>query len=193
MRTTALLSTIVLLLLACAGKTPVTTRYLLPASVPQGTQRVDAPVWVALGRIQVAPYLNQAGLVVETDAHQVRPARYHKWAEPLGDGLRRFLSTEVSAALGYDVAADTSQRGSWDYSIDVSIDRLHGTLSGDAVLVARWQLRPAPGKGEAVAFRFAQSEPLPREGYAGLVEAEIALVRQLANGMADSLRQVAGR
>lgn len=194
MKPTALVTSVVLLLLllACAGKTPTTTRYLLPASVPPGTHRVDPPVWIALGRIQVAPYLNQAGLVVETEARQVRPARYHKWAEPLADGLRRFLSTQVSAALGYDIAADASQRQSWSYTVDVSIDRLHGTLSGEALLAAHWQVRPAAGKGESVSFRFAESQPLPREGYAGLVEAEITLVTQLAQAIADSLRQVTG-
>lgn len=182
-----------LLLAACAATPPPTTRYLLPATTPEGTARVDPPVWIGLGRIDVAPYLAQPGLVVETEALQVRPARYHVWAEPLGDGLRRFLGAEISAALGVDVASDASQGHPWDYTVEIGIDRLHGNLAGDAMLVARWWVRPAAGRGEPVAFRFAAVQPLPREGYPGLVEAEVALARQLAVAIAESLRQETGQ
>lgn len=190
MRATALLSTF--LLAACAGTTPDTTRYLLPASAPAGTARVEPPVWIGLGRMAVAPYLSQAGLVVETRAHQVRPARFHQWAEPLADGLRRYLRSEISAALGFDVGADVSQRRRWDYTVDVSVDRMHGNLSGEALLVARWWIVPGSGQQENAAFRFAASQPLPREGYPGLVDAQIELARQLAVAIAESLRPRAG-
>jgi len=188
MRSTALFSALFLALVACAGKTPDTVRYLLPAATPVGTARVEPPRWIALGGIQLAPYLMQAGLVVETGAREVRPARFHRWAEPLDAGLRRFLRAEISAALGYDIAADTAQRSRWDETVELEIDRLHGTLSGEAVLVARWQVRPAPGQGEPRAFRFTERRPLAEAGYAGLVEAEIALLKQLAQEIAGSLR-----
>ena len=191
MRAAALLAS--LLLAACAGTTPDTTRYLLPASAPLGTARVEPPVWIGLGRIAVAPYLSQAGLVVETRAHQVRPARFHQWAEPLADGLRRFLRSEISASLGFDIGADISQRRRWDYRVDVSVDRLHGNLSGEALLVARWWIAPGSGQGENAAFRFAASQPLPREGYPGLVDAQIELARQLAVAITESLRRQIGQ
>jgi uncharacterized lipoprotein YmbA len=183
----------VLLLTACAATPPPTTRYLLPADAPEGTARVDPPVWIGLGRIEVAPYLEQPGLVVETESLQVRPARYHVWAEPLGEGLRRFLGAEISEALGVDVAADVIQGHDWDYTVEIGVDRLHGTLDGDAVLVARWWIRPAAGRGEPVAFRFASAQPLPRAGYAGLVDAEVELARQLAVAIAESLRRETGQ
>jgi uncharacterized lipoprotein YmbA len=182
----------VLLLMACAAAPPPTTRYLLPATATEGTARVDPPVWIGLGRVEVAPYLNQPGLVVETESLQVRPARYHVWAEPLGEGLRRFLGAEISAALGVDVAADAVRGHAWDYTVEIGIDRLHGNLSGEAMLVARWWIRPAAGRGEPVAFRFAAAQPLSRAGYAGLVEAEVELAHQLAAAIAESLRQETG-
>jgi len=191
MRKTAMLAELllaVLLLSACAGTTPDTTRYLLPASGPAGTARVEPPEWIGLGRLSVAPYLAQAGLVVETREHQVRPARFHQWAEPLADGLRRFLRSEISASLGFDIGADVSQRRHWDQTVDVSVDRMHGNLSGEAVLVARWWIAPGSTQGETAAFRFAASQPLSRKGYPGLVDAQIELARQLAVAIAESLR-----
>ncbi len=44
-----------------------------------------------------------------------------------------------------------------------------------------------PKDGEPSTYRFAATQPLPREGYPGLVDAEIALARQLAGAIAESL------
>ena len=186
MRTPAFLCALIALVaLGCASKTPETTRYLLPLETPSGTARLNAPVQIGLGRIVVANYLGTQGIVIETHEHEVRPARYHLWAEPLTDGLRRFLRTEISQALGSDIAADTPDQSRWDRTIDVSIDRLHGDLSGKAILNARWRIR---GKGGADArFRFTETMALPRGGYGGLVEAEVELLRRLAAAIAASL------
>ena len=188
MRIIALVST--LLLIACAGTPPSHTHYLLRADLPERTARVEAPASVGLLRVDVAPYLKQSGLVLATGDHQVRPARYHKWAEPLDEGLRRFLRAEISNALGSDVSAESVQQSQWDYAVRVSVDQLHGTLSGEAMLIASWRITRGGGTDEVAEFRLARSEPLAREGYAGLVDAEIGLARQLAVAIADSLRDL---
>ena len=190
MKTTALVAT--LLLIACAGASTPRTHYLLRTDVPEQTLRVDPPVRVGLRKLVVAPYLDQPGLVVETEPRQVRPARHHLWAEPLDEGLRRVLRAEISKALGYDVSSDAAEAGQWDYSVDVRVERLHGDMSGRALLVASWRIARGPGAKPAAAFRFARSAALPREGYAGLVEAQIDLARQLSLAIAGSLGEVGG-
>jgi uncharacterized lipoprotein YmbA len=182
-----------LLLIACAGNPPSHTLYLLRADAPQRTARVAAPASVGLLRVDVAPYLQQPGLVLATGEHQVRPARYHRWAEPVDEGLRRFLRAEISNALGYDVSADPARKSQWDYAVQVSVDQLHGTPSGEALLSASWRITRGAEKDELAEFRMARSEPLAREGYAGLVEAEIDLARQLAVAIAASLRDLVGK
>jgi len=175
------------LLVACAAPTPPPTRYLLPADVPEGTVRVDPPVRIGISKLAVAPYLSQLGLVVETEAGQIRAARQHQWAEPLAAGLRRQLREQVSKALGLDVSADPTQSKHWDFVLDVSIERLHGTLGGEAVLLARWRVTPRNAEGAVATYRFARSQPLSRAGYGGLVDAEISLIEDLAGEIAASL------
>ena len=196
MRTTALACLSLLLaggVVGCSSTPTPTTLYLLPAELPKGSAAVPQPVRVGLGRVEVAPYLGEPGLVIETQARQVRSARYHRWAEPLDEGLRRFLQAQISEALGYDIGADKTQQKRWARTVEVRIDRLHGTLDGEAVLVARWRIVPKKSANEVQEFRFSASEPLPREGYAGLVDAEIALAQQLASAIADSLREAPAR
>jgi uncharacterized lipoprotein YmbA len=177
-----------LLLLACASDPPARTHYLLRADLPDETSQVEAPVVIGVGRVTIAPYLGRPGLVIESDDHQVRPARYHVWAEPLDEGLRRYLRTEISNRLGYAIRADASRRADWDYAVDVVIDQLHGTLSGEALLAAGWRISRADGR-EIAAYVLSKSEPLAMDGYQGLVNAEIVLLQKLAARIAESLQE----
>ena len=177
------------LLLACASNPPTRTQYLLRADLPGETGLVDAPVAIGLARVTVAPYLRGPGLVLESDDHQVRPARYHVWAEPLDQGLRRYLRTEISNVLGFAIRADASNRGAWDFAVDVVVDQFHGTLSGHARLVAGWRISRADGS-EVAAYTFSSAEALVVGSYQGLVNAEIALAQKLAARIAESLQKV---
>jgi uncharacterized lipoprotein YmbA len=178
-----------LLLVACAGSPPLQTQYLLRGGHAERTGRVEAPVHIALGSVTIAPYLDQSGIVVEVEAGQVSAARQHQWAEPLDVALRSYLRAELSAALGYDVSASRADRPRWDYTVDVHVDRLHGTMAGTALLDAGYRIT---GGAEPVEYRFARSAPLPREGYAGVVEAEAGLARELAGAIAASIRELGG-
>jgi uncharacterized lipoprotein YmbA len=185
MRITAIFST--LLLAACAGAPPSPTLYLLRADLPEETTRVEVPARVGLLSVAVAPYLMQPGVVLETEAQQVRPARYHRWAEPLAEGLRR---AEISKALGTDVSTDAARRAEWSYAVEVNVDELHGTPSGRALLAASWRISRGGGAEEVAKFRMTRSEPLAREGYSGLVDAETRLARELALAIARSLQDL---
>jgi len=187
---TVTLASLLIFVAACAGKpAPQQTHYLLPVAVPTGVVRVEAPVKVGLSRLQISDYLSQDGIVVEVTPGTVRPARYHQWAEPLEEGLRRVLRAQLSAALGYEISADTVQRSSWDVVIDAEIERLHGNLEGEAIIVAKWRLVSASTPENSVAYRFSQTRLLQREGYGGLVEAETLLLEELATAIADSIRE----
>lgn len=189
---TAAFACVLLLLPACASDPPPRIQYLLRAELPSETSQIEAPVAIVLARVTVAPYLKSPGLVVESEKHQVRHARYHVWAEPLDEGLRRYLRTEISNVLGYAIRSDASDRDAWDYSVDVVVDQFHGTLSGQAQMVASWRISRANG-GEVAAYVLSTSKPLAVGGYRGLVNAQIALAQQLAARVAESLQKaVAG-
>ena len=172
--------------LACARASPPQSLYLLRAEPVEARDSTQSAPTIGLGSLQVAAYLRQPGLMLETGPNQVRPAQHHRWAEPLEDGVRRLLRAELSRALGSDVSADAVDRRRWETVVDVLIDQLHGRLNGRALLSASWRITRRDA--EPATHRFAGSAPLPREGYGGLVEAEIALIGQLAQAIARSLR-----
>lgn len=172
----------------CAGAPAQRTYYLMRATVAEGVTPVESPVAIAIGDVDVAPYLSDPGLVLETGARQVHSARSHSWAEPLDEGLRFYLRAQLSNELGYAVAANTTTEETPEFVIDVGVDELHGTLSGAARLVAHWRIARFDGTEKLVAFRFSGDRRLAQNGYAALAEAEIALVGELAAAIAESVR-----
>jgi uncharacterized lipoprotein YmbA len=180
----------VLLVLACGGSVTPNTLYLLRAEAPGSTVWVEGPPRVGLGRVVIAPYLDQSGVVLETAPREVTPARDHQWAEPLDEALELFLRDEISNALGEQVGVDPADRDRWVHTVNVFVQSFHGTLEGTAVLDAFYRIESRAGKIET--RRFARSQPLAREGYGGLVDAQADLARQLARAIADALREIGG-
>jgi len=192
MRKLALLLLAALLLAGCSGgkKAPEPTFYLLRAEarVPDGPQ--NPPVRIGLNRVSIADYLGQEGIVVAISRDQVRPARQHRWAEPLDSSIRLFLRDAISSDLGYPVSADIGRRQSWQYRVDVRIDEWHGSLAGDVRIVASWLLIDVATDSELSRFRFEQTGALATDGYDALVAAQIRLLDALAAKIADSLREL---
>jgi uncharacterized lipoprotein YmbA len=177
-------------LFACSSPPIPHSRYLMRGHEASGLQPLASPATVGIRRIVVAPYLQNPGLVIETEPGEVRGARYHEWAEPLDQGVRRYLRAELSSLLSQDVDSNPSLSRQWSHAIDVSIDQLHGTASGEALLVAGWRITDIRQSREMARFRFVERVPLQSDGYAELARAELALLSKLAAVISDSIREL---
>lgn len=170
-----------LLLLGCAGAQPETSYYLL-----RGDPTADlpaAPASIALGRVAVAGYLDQSGLVLETGDNEIESARAHLWAEPLNQGIRSFLRDAVSRQLGFDVAARVS--ASPQHVVHVYLDQLHGSIDGNVVMVADVNIESRGASTDT--FRLVADRRISRDGYPALVDAEKQLLEALAQAIAEHL------
>ena len=177
------------LLTGCAGggKSPETTTYLLRSTAPTSAGESVSSNEVGLGRIRVAGYLSQPGIIVELEPGQIRSARFHEWAEPLSAGLRFVLRADIARSLGADIDVDPTRRRVWRLAVDIDVEEFHGTLAGSARLNASWTLTNRTGDVVA-AHRFSDTEALSRSGYDGLVDAQVALAARLGAAIAESIR-----
>ena len=179
-----------LLCVACATAAPEHAYYLLRAPTDGDGTPTPAAAVVGFGSVRVAPYLDRAGLVVQVDAHQVREARYHLWAEPLDQGIRLVLAERVRSRLGVELSPGPRGADTWRYRIDVSVDELHGTLDGEARLIAHWVLRDTADGTVVGTGRYQKAMPQEGDGYPGLVAVELALLDDLALRIAGMLSEV---
>ena len=182
MKTVILLASMVLV--ACSG-TPVQTEYyLLRSDLEQRSRELAPSANFAMGRIIIAPYIEQPGIVLETGRGEVRPALHHQWAEPMRQGLQQFLRVEVSDAVGEDIFPVEYSEG--ELIFDVRIDQLHGTADGDALLVAYWWIRK--DREIVSSHQFSERQALSSDGYGALANAEKVLLGELAGKIAGTLK-----
>lgn len=164
------------LLGACASGGSVSEpSYLLPAAsepaVPDRLPRV---------RVDVAGYLDQAGVVVETAPTSVHAARSHLWAEPLPNQLRRALRHHLATA-----GAPAEGR------LTVSVTRFQGTTDGNARVSGQWRYQgESSGQNESLeqSGHFDITRPLNRDGYPELVARLDAAWQAVAEQIAAELR-----
>ncbi len=175
---------LVVLLAGCASQAIEPSYYLLRSEQDLSSSTLSTSRDFSLGAVEIAPYLDQPGLVMETADGQMRPASQNLWAEPVFDGVRNFLATEIAQAHGQELLP--AKLTSNTTVVNIRIDQLHGTLDGKAthsgLLVAG---RVAD---EVVALnRFSESRALEASGYSALVDAEKVLLAELAQKIAASL------
>lgn len=186
-----LYATLLACLTAC-GSTPTKTHYyLLRADVAQQGSRILSNDGIYLASIHVATYLDQYGLVLETSDGQTNPAHYHLWSEPLRDSLKGFFADEISKSANKNIQIDR-QISSRNVRLDISIDQLHGTNNGRALIAAHWTVTLAKKDAkEKKSYRFRSTTALDFSGYPGLVSAEKKLLVQLAGEIAKHLPELA--
>lgn len=178
-------------LFGCAGgggEVPQSHLYLLRA--PAAPASFDSDIIVGLDSVQIASYLKRSELVLQVLPQELRPARYHRWAEPLDQNLRRYLRDRLSAELQMDVDANNHLRDRWDVRINVSIEEFHGTLAGQALLKASWDVERLSGVASVRRGRAQLAEPQARDGYSALVDAQARLLDALAQRIAADLETV---
>jgi uncharacterized lipoprotein YmbA len=174
---------LVALLSGCASQTIPPTYYLLRSSQDLQSSTLSTSKQYSLGTVEIAAYLDQPGLVMATGDGEMRPASQNLWAEPIYDGVRNFLSTEIAQASGQELLP-TKLAGNTTV-LNIKIDQLHGTQDGQAQIVAYWWW--VHNDEVASLNRFSESRALTASGYSALVDTEKALLSELAKRIGASM------
>jgi hypothetical protein len=171
------------LLAGCAGQPTEPSSYLLRSSHELQTRTLEPSTEFSMGTVEVASYIDQPGLVLETDNGEMHHARNNLWAEPVYEGVRNFLVISISHLSNMDLLPH--KLAQTPIVLDIYIDQLHGTREGSAKLAALWWLRS--GDQLVSAHQFSEEKSLESAGYPALVKAEEALLENLARAIANTL------
>lgn len=178
---------LVVLAIGCAGSPPP-KQHLYMMRTGSGLPTYESELSVGIESVSIAPYLKRAELMLQVGPQELRPARYHRWAEPLDQNVRRYLRDRLSAELQANVDASAKFSDRWQLQVDVAVEELHGTLDGRAVLSAHYTVvtvaEPTTIKRGQVSSSVEQSG----SGYAALVDAESQLLDRLARRIAEDIK-----
>ena len=185
------------LLIACAlaipagctsAPPPERHLYLLDTTPP--SEAYPANLVVGLSRISVADYLKRSEIMLQIGPNEVRPAAQHRWAEPLEDGIRRYLRARLSSELQTNVDTNLRRQSAWRWQVEVVIDTLHGSTVGSVTLAAHYYLtQPGANDGAPPTHHgtVAVQQDQDGVGYPALVVAHTRLLDLLARRIAGDV------
>jgi uncharacterized lipoprotein YmbA len=141
---------------------------------------------IGMRPVEVPSYLDRRQIMVRTGRNELAISEFNQWAEPLKENIARAVAQNLESLTCADVvnAPPAWRSRPVDYRLQVRVNRLEGSLGGQAVLDAEWSLVEA-GDGRTVAGRRSRfATPVPGKDYASLVFAHSELVADLSREMA---------
>jgi len=195
-----LLPAIMLLLAGLSGcaSEPVALHYyaLVPpvSSSDEVVQRGDKPALV-IERVELAEYLLQSGMIIQSGDNRLLVSRSNLWAESLQlalpKALVRALQGQSDDYSYYLKTVDWVPRT--DYRLRLRIDSLQATDQGEVVAAGRYQLISELGSHPQVVADFNFHRDLDADGYEEAVEKMQALLAEIAKAIVTSADALASQ
>lgn len=186
------LAAVALATTGCFGTSPPSRFYVLSAS-PAGKAAVASTGpegTLGIMPTRVADYLDRPQVVTFLGDNAVSLDEYNRWAEPLGAGVTRVLSHELSALLpGWRVIPQPLDPiVPLRARVVVSISALGWNDRGEARLEATWAILSAGGDQALARGRAILRREGAGPGTDAAVAVTSALVADLARDVAEALR-----
>ena len=110
--------------LGACGSTPAAHFYALNPSAAQSTTGARE-VALLVGPISVAQYLDRPQLARRVSAQELVFDEFHRWAEPIDQGLSRTLALDLAALLGSTQVLQFPARGQrpFEFRLEVLVTR----------------------------------------------------------------------
>jgi uncharacterized protein len=166
------------------------------ASTPSATSAdTTSAVSIGVGPVITPSYLHRNQIVTRAGDDQMDIAMFHRWAEPLEDGMARVLAEEIGARVPTDRIAMYPWRGAVaraiQYHVVVVVMRFDGRRGGDVTLDTRWRIL---GKdGDELTFRRSTlTEAATGLGYEPMIAAMTRAVIALGQEIAAEIRTMPG-
>ncbi|MCJ7815619.1 MAG: ABC-type transport auxiliary lipoprotein family protein [Xanthomonadales bacterium] len=184
-------------LAACASEPVVVHYYALVPPVSASdevVQLTDKPALV-IERVELAEYLQQSGMIIQSGDNQLLVSRSNLWAESLELALPKALVRELQRQSdGYSYYLKTVD---WiprtDYRLRLRIDSLQATDQGEVVAAGRYQLISEHGSNPQVFADFNFHRDLDSDGYEQAVKQMQALLAEIAEAILTSVDGLAGQ
>jgi uncharacterized lipoprotein YmbA len=166
------------------------TFYLLSSMTRQWESTEGEKIIVGVGPIDVPEYLNRPQIVTRIGPNELRLAEFHKWAEPLKDGIARVLAANHAAGLPVVVVFFPWRRVDViDYQIIVQVHRFDTDPEGNATLQARWSLFGKGGSKELIASSDLLGANAVAESYADRVGAMSLVLADLSASIVKAVNE----
>ncbi len=193
------------ILVGCIGTSPPARFYLLTSRVEPGghlehrnaaatpgpVQAEEAGIFLLVGPVEVASYLDRPQIVTRSGEDEVKLAEFDRWAQPLRESLGKVCAESLSILLGRErvIAGEEPLWGGAKYRVTVSVLRFDGEVGGEVVLDAQWILLQNSPPNVVSARRTRVVKSAGSDGYRSLVAAMSESVGVLCSEIAAAVKE----
>jgi uncharacterized lipoprotein YmbA len=163
----------------------------IASTSPPNSADSASAVSIGVGPVTTPGYLRRSQIVTRTGDDQMDIAMFHRWAEPLEDGIARVLAEEIGVRVPTDRIVTYPWRGvvarTLQYQVVVVVMRLDGRRGGDVTLDTRWRILSKDGN-ELAFRRSTMSETAAGPGYEPMIAAMTRALVALGQEIATEIR-----
>jgi uncharacterized lipoprotein YmbA len=176
---------------AASSPTAESVERTASASVSRSRVAATGAVGIGVGPVLLPGYLDRSQIVIRTGADRVDLSMFHRWAEPLADGIARTLTEEIGARVPTDRIVTFPWPGVVArvirYQVVVAVLRFDGRPGGDVTLDTRWRILGRDD--DELAFRRSTIiEAATGSGYEPIVAAMARALGTLGREIAAEIR-----
>ncbi len=178
-----------------SGTTQTTRLYVLspmtadeaPIARPQGGDFA-----LGVGPLALPSYLKRPQVVTRVSDNEIVAANFANWAEPLDRSFQRVLTENLSLLLGSDAVYPHPWRRTLDpdYRLQLEVMRFDASLTGDAVLAARWEVLDGRGEALTAKKKSVHRQVVAREDMSGVVTAMSLALEDLSREIATAVARL---
>lgn len=145
---------------------------------------------IGVGPIRLPGYLDRSEMATRVSDGQIEFSRTDRWAEPIGSGVLRVLTLDLSDALGTEdvVGFPWPAASRIDWMVAVDVDAFERRPDGTFTVEARWRIRNGQTRELVRAGVKVIHEDPPTNDAEGSVQAASRALATLAQAIAADLR-----
>ncbi len=184
-------------LAACATAPSGVQYYVLNSSASShAAEAGNSKQSLLIESVELADFLKQSGMVMQTGEHRMHLSKSHLWAERLNESVPKALQKQLQTQSGEHVVY--LKGNDWsndpDYTLRLRLDNLQATHRGEVLTSGRYQLIAQSGSVKGLVRDFHFTADLDEDGYShavGEMEALIALIAEdvISNLSSEALKK----
>ncbi len=178
-------------IIGCTSTPVAISYYMLPTTVQENSVDTQHVPSLLIEHIELAEYLTQPGLVLQTSPHKIHISTSNLWAENLEKALPKALQNALqkqSAQFSYHLEHLVTLKP--DLRLRLRIDALHPTTNGLVIASGRYQLTKASEQEIAAVKYFHIERTLHDDGYEAAVKEIDILISLIAVNILGTMNDI---
>jgi uncharacterized lipoprotein YmbA len=150
---------------------------------------------IAIDKVKLPKHLNRPYIVTHISEYELNFSEFRRWGQDLDKNVRNVITDNISKILDSDKIAESrlAYSGEADYTVDIDVRSMSGTLGENAYLSARWRISKKGEEKSTDAKTGKYSVELKDSKYSSYIIAQSGMLADLSKDIAAAISDVTAK